>query len=690
MTYLDYLEQKVLLERLVIGLEEPVLIKGLGELSAKIDSGNGGYNVIHGTDFHQQGSELMFTTHDSFGHEKKMQATVIDTIEVNMGGGNIESRPVIELDIKFAGEDYKKIPFSVSDRSSNSNPILISKGFVENELEALIDVGAMNISHEGRDVVYGEGVGSFLKGTANFIQNTNDKVVNAMNKTTQFLKGGDNVNLLSPITASLAGIAKLISSSDELIENDITSIRQKLPHSVLANKLKKDGINVKNTIWENYNEIDFAKTAILPFVTFAGKLGNISNGYPIKGLEKKIESWKSSIKSAKKQIISAKEQNNSKEEQEEVLAEANMGEDMMSAAAQGSFTTNATPSSTSVQTPEPQQSTETSNIDSESTDKNKTDKQSPSTSDTKSGSKEELDNIEETTTEFKQLNNFILYYIPSYKIDNDTNFSNIKIKPIFDNLLSSGRLDDIALKFFNIGEINADSIISILRVFVKYLNNINYNTKGFEKKYSGSFALVTGEANNRQVHLYDDPNEAVVISNYNSDIDDDTIASNDSLNTSAEQLNILFPNLKKQIEYFNDDQNSLNNLFNEIQSKSDNIKTLYKFLNPNDKETVKSLAVDGISYNQDSVKSLIQLAKGPIQTATIKSTLNQYDIGKEFLSLISGKVFKDWGDFVRFCSENEEIQNLLSQEAKDENIEDQEEDIWIREKLNHFKNKGII
>ena len=33
MTYLDYLEQKVLLERLVIGLEEPVLIKGLGELS---------------------------------------------------------------------------------------------------------------------------------------------------------------------------------------------------------------------------------------------------------------------------------------------------------------------------------------------------------------------------------------------------------------------------------------------------------------------------------------------------------------------------------------------------------------------------------------------------------------------------------------------------------------------------------
>ena len=134
MTLLEQLETKVILERLVIGLEEPVLIKGLGELQAKIDSGNGGYNVIHGTDFHQQGEELMFTTKDSFGNDKKIQAKVIDTIEINMGGGNIEERPVIELDIKFAGEDYKKIPFSVSDRSTNTNPILISKGFVQDEL----------------------------------------------------------------------------------------------------------------------------------------------------------------------------------------------------------------------------------------------------------------------------------------------------------------------------------------------------------------------------------------------------------------------------------------------------------------------------------------------------------------------------------------------------------------------------
>lgn len=245
MTYLDYLEQKVLLERLVIGLEEPVLIKGLGELSAKIDSGNGGYNVIHGTDFHQQGKELMFTTNDSSGNEKKIQAKIIDTIDVNMGGGNIEKRPVIELDIKFAGEDYKKIPFSVSDRSTNSNPILISKGFVENELEALIDVGAMNISHEGIDVLYGEGFGDAvktgLKSVGNSISNITTKDVlnttakvgkaigNAGKSLTKgvggalstigkgitgaasWIKGGDNVSLLEPVKGA-ASIAKDVAS----------------------------------------------------------------------------------------------------------------------------------------------------------------------------------------------------------------------------------------------------------------------------------------------------------------------------------------------------------------------------------------------------------------------------------------------------------------------------------------------
>ena len=199
MTLLEQLEEKVILERLVIGLEEPVLIKGLGELQAKIDSGNGGYNVIHGTDFHQQGEELMFTTHDSNGNEKRIQAKVIDTIQINMGGGNIEDRPVIELDIKFAGEDYKKIPFSVSDRSTNTNPILISKGFVQDELQALIDVGATNISNDGIDVVYGESI--MTQG----IIDTAKAIYNAPKKVAQGVKKAADVTGVSDV---LGGVKK--------------------------------------------------------------------------------------------------------------------------------------------------------------------------------------------------------------------------------------------------------------------------------------------------------------------------------------------------------------------------------------------------------------------------------------------------------------------------------------------------
>lgn len=231
MRYLDLLEEKVLLERLVIGLEEPVLIKGLGELSAKIDSGNGGYNVIHGTDFHQQGSELMFTTQDSQGNEKRLQSTVIDTIEVNMGGGNIETRPVIELDIKFAGEDYKKIPFSVSDRSTNTNPILISKGFVEKELEALIDVGKKNISNNGIEVVYGE---AFEK-TSKSLSNIGSTLKNRWNDTIN--KGK---SLASKETWKNAG-KKLIDKSHNVADNVISKGADILntPVSEIGKKLAK-------------------------------------------------------------------------------------------------------------------------------------------------------------------------------------------------------------------------------------------------------------------------------------------------------------------------------------------------------------------------------------------------------------------------------------------------------------------
>ena len=298
------------MERLVIGLEEPVLIKGLGELSAKIDSGNGGYNVIHGTDFHQQGSELMFTTHDSFGHDKKIQAKVIDTIEVNMGGGNIESRPVIELDIKFAGEDYKKIPFSISDRSTNSNPILISKGFIENELEALIDVGAMNISNDGIDVVYGEGFGDVMKkvgsksmdvikptalkawdGTKYVAKHpikSAEKANDFLTKAAEWGRWASGKSDWKPDWSSLSSIAKSISQSQTIVNDDMSKVKIRIPNLTLQNTLAKSSlIKFDDNIIQEWKDkkINPSSLPITLVTSFMMTKGNPSNQKAISGLE---------------------------------------------------------------------------------------------------------------------------------------------------------------------------------------------------------------------------------------------------------------------------------------------------------------------------------------------------------------------------------------------------------------------
>lgn len=139
---------------MVIGIEEPVLVKGIGELIAKIDSGNSGYNVIHGEDIITQGNIINFKTFNKDGEERRVSKKIKDTINVNIGGGHIQERPVIELDVQFGGENYKKILFSVTNRGDNEHKILISKDFVGNELNALIDVTKGNIADDKIDVEY--------------------------------------------------------------------------------------------------------------------------------------------------------------------------------------------------------------------------------------------------------------------------------------------------------------------------------------------------------------------------------------------------------------------------------------------------------------------------------------------------------------------------------------------------------
>ena len=80
-----------------IGLIETVTFKELGPVEAKVDSGNGAYNVLHGVDIQEYGDSVNFKTINNRGITKKLQ----EYIDINIGSGNIEKRPVVLFNISI-------------------------------------------------------------------------------------------------------------------------------------------------------------------------------------------------------------------------------------------------------------------------------------------------------------------------------------------------------------------------------------------------------------------------------------------------------------------------------------------------------------------------------------------------------------------------------------------------------------
>ena len=138
------------LEKQVLGLIEFFDVDGIGKIPSKLDSGNGAFNVIHGEDIQVQGDKVLFKTVNN----KHLMKDKIDDIIINVGAGNTEERPVVEFDLKIGNKEFTKIPFSVGDRTSNLYKILVSKDFIEKELDALIDVSQENIADRADEVDY--------------------------------------------------------------------------------------------------------------------------------------------------------------------------------------------------------------------------------------------------------------------------------------------------------------------------------------------------------------------------------------------------------------------------------------------------------------------------------------------------------------------------------------------------------
>lgn len=129
-------------EKTVLGLIEFFHIDGVGKVAAKLDSGNGAFNVLHGEDIQLQGNKVFFRTVNGRTLIKDKK----DTITINVGAGNTEDRPVVEFDMRVGDREFKGVPFSIGNRSSNIFKILVGKEFIEQELDALIDVGQENIA----------------------------------------------------------------------------------------------------------------------------------------------------------------------------------------------------------------------------------------------------------------------------------------------------------------------------------------------------------------------------------------------------------------------------------------------------------------------------------------------------------------------------------------------------------------
>lgn len=135
-------------EKTVLGLEETIYIDGVGQLRAKLDTGNGAFNVLHGEDIQQDGNVVRFTTENGVVLEKP----VSDHITINLGAGNTEDRPVVLLNVKIGDKIFRDIPFSIGNRQQNTHKVLIGKLFIQQNLDALIDVSLVDVASKNLEV----------------------------------------------------------------------------------------------------------------------------------------------------------------------------------------------------------------------------------------------------------------------------------------------------------------------------------------------------------------------------------------------------------------------------------------------------------------------------------------------------------------------------------------------------------
>lgn len=110
-----------------LGLVEEIQIEGIGIVKAKTDTGNSAHNVLHGIVQGMENGNVTFQTIDN----KVVTFPYEEEINIHIGSGNKESRPVVRFNIIINNQKYEGVPFSIADRSENEYMALLGEEFIK-------------------------------------------------------------------------------------------------------------------------------------------------------------------------------------------------------------------------------------------------------------------------------------------------------------------------------------------------------------------------------------------------------------------------------------------------------------------------------------------------------------------------------------------------------------------------------
>ena len=120
------------------GWEEVVYVAPFGELTAKFDTGNYKYPVLHAENIEVTGKKITFTNSD-----KTITTKLLGTYTSVTGGGEDE-RYVVELDFEFSGTVFDKVEFGLDDRDRMGTDVLLNRDMMR-RLNVMVNPQRKNV-----------------------------------------------------------------------------------------------------------------------------------------------------------------------------------------------------------------------------------------------------------------------------------------------------------------------------------------------------------------------------------------------------------------------------------------------------------------------------------------------------------------------------------------------------------------